>query len=92
MCVCGLQRDTAVSSNCPNRAPPPYSLLPSPVLSTQTRLPALMCQSRFARVIIILATILRRLHSVPLDIFQLSQEVRDGGAATATDHEEDFLI
>lgn len=51
-----------------------------------------MCQSRFARVIIILATILRRLHSVPLDIFQLSQEVRDGGAATATDHEEDFLI
>ena len=51
-----------------------------------------MCQSRFARVIIILATILCRLHSLPLDIFQLSQEVKDGGAATARDHEEDFLI
>lgn len=45
-----------------------------------------MCQSRFVRVIIILATILCRLQSFPLDIFQFSQEVKDkrgeGGAAT----------
>lgn len=42
------------------------------------------------RVIIILATILCRLQSFPLDIFQSSQEVKDGEGRAAADCEEDF--
>lgn len=51
-----------------------------------------MCQSRFARVIIILAVILRRLQSLPPDTFQLSQEVKDREGGTAADCEEHFGV
>lgn len=86
--MCGLKRDTAVSSNCSNRGSP--SFLRHPFFHLDTQRPALMCQSRFARVIIILATILCRLRSFPLDIFQFSQEVKDREKGTASHCEEDF--
>lgn len=73
--MCGLKRDTAVSSNCSNRVP--LLLFRHPFFHPDTQCPALMCQSRFVRVIIILATILCRLHSLPVDIFHFSEEVKD---------------
>lgn len=86
--MCGLKRDTAVSSNCSNRVPLPF--LRHPFFHLDIQRPALMCQSRFVRVIIILATILCRLQSLPVGIFHFSEEVKDGKGGTATDYEEDF--
>jgi len=51
--MCGLQRDTAASSNCSDTTP----ILPS-LFHLDTKRPALMCQTQFVQVIIILATIL----------------------------------